>query len=162
MTIPISRALISPCGKHRYDLQRDFSHGPRTVLFLMLNPSTADAVVDDPTIRRCCGYAKAWGFDRLIVGNLYSYRATDPKDLPKVGSRGDSWEFITGQQIQMADLVVCAWGTNADKTDSEDMHRTIIGLGKVPHYLRLTKNGFPSHPLYLPKDLEPTPWRASV
>src|SRR6185369_17379869 len=74
-------AVISKCGKYRYSLRREWIGGAGTVCFIMLNPSTADASVDDPTIRRCIGFAQRWGYQILEVVNLYAYRATRPRDM---------------------------------------------------------------------------------
>ena len=73
-------ALFSPCGTYRYRLTRRWAEGP-AVAFIMLNPSTADGSVDDPTIRRCIGYGQSWGYGALAVGNLYAFRATEPQEL---------------------------------------------------------------------------------
>jgi len=81
-------AEISPCGLYRYTLWRWFGMGDRTVRFIGLNPSTADANQDDPTIRRCADFARRWGFDRLCMVNLFAYRATDPRELPAAAERG--------------------------------------------------------------------------
>lgn len=80
----IKSAIISECGKYRYSLSRIWDENKANVLFIMLNPSTADGDVDDPTIRRCIGFAKSWGYGGIYVGNLFAYRATDPKELLKV------------------------------------------------------------------------------
>ena len=75
-------ADISPDGLYRYSLSRRLTAGNRTVLFVGLNPSTADATADDPTIRRCAGFARSWSFDWLLMGNLYALRSTDPLEPP--------------------------------------------------------------------------------
>lgn len=82
MTYLESSADVSACGRYRYWLSRRLSMGERTILFVGLNPSTADAALDDPTIRRCVGFARAWGFDWLFMGNVNAFRSTDPKGLP--------------------------------------------------------------------------------
>ena len=79
----IKSAEISPCGLYRYSLTRKWEAWKGTVNFIMLNPSTADAQEDDPTIRRCIGFAKAWGYGGIVVTNLFAYRATNPKELKK-------------------------------------------------------------------------------
>jgi hypothetical protein len=147
-------AEISDCGRHRYWLRRDWSGGDgRVVCFVMLNPSTADAMQDDPTIRRCIGYAKAWGFSSLSVRNLFTYRATDPKELlkadnPSGGTRGN----VELQTARTADLVIAAWGCKVPFRRDEDAERLLKG---VPVYCLKLSNGKPHHPLYLPKELKP-------
>ena len=76
-----SSATLSVCRKYRYEIWRRWRGGDGTAVFIGLNPSTADATQDDPTIRRCVGFARQWGFDWLFMGNLYAYRSTDPKPL---------------------------------------------------------------------------------
>jgi hypothetical protein len=118
------------------------------VCFLMLNPSTADGRRDDPTIRRCLGFARAWGFSVLEVRNLFTWRATEPRDLltatdPTGGERGDQ-EL---RRAAEADLVVAAWGAWVPfERDREALAmlsgRRLVCLGR-------TKNGGPRHPLYV-------------
>lgn len=147
-------AYLSDDEKYRYALWRNvpgfdslrtIRPETSTVAFVMLNPSTADHTEDDPTIRRCLGYARRWGFPRLAVVNLYAYRATRPSELAKVtdpvGPENDDWiTLICGG----AELVVCAWG--AQPGERGDNHPS-LGL---PFALGLTKAGLPRHPLYMP------------
>lgn len=121
------------------------------VLFVGLNPSTANATQDDPTIRRCVGFARAWGFDWLYMGNLNAWRSTDPKGLPvdpiaAVGVRNQ--EALTWL-AQHAELVVAAWGQNKLNRYASVLGRRILAL---PHARCLGRNadGTPKHPLYLP------------
>jgi hypothetical protein len=81
---PRGDAVISPCGRYRYRLERRFDHGPKVTTFIMLNPSTADAEHDDQTIRRCLGFARAWRCSKLVVVNLFAWRATAPAELKGV------------------------------------------------------------------------------
>jgi hypothetical protein len=155
----MSSAVISNCGKYRYSLKRDISNYTLgKVTFIMLNPSTADASLDDPTIRRCIGYAKDWMMSKLEVVNLYAYRATDPKELWKVEDPvGEDNNLYIQNALYTSDLVVCAWGNNAKL----DRVGEVIGIIKeftTPHYLELSKTGQPKHPLYLKKELQPTRW----
>lgn len=86
-------AVFSPCQRYRYWLERRFSEGDGTAVFVMLNPSTATAETNDPTIRRCIGFARSWGCDYLVVVNIFAFRATDPKvmkaEADPVGSDND-------------------------------------------------------------------------
>jgi hypothetical protein len=151
-------AHISPCGKYRYSLTRDVDplDGDGTVTFVMLNPSTADAEQDDPTIRRCIGFARSWGFARLKVVNLYAYRATDPRDLyaydgDRVGPENDC---TIAKVIGGSDLAVCAWGAN----NANGRDRRVLDLIAAPHALGLTNGGKPRHPLYVKADTYPMPF----
>lgn len=157
-------AILSPCGRYRYRLERDLgaigSHHD-SVAFIMLNPSTADAERDDPTIRRCIGYARLWGYRRLIVGNAYAWRSTDPAGLwtspDPVGP--DNTRHLE-QIARDADLVVCAWGANIQPARSDAARLAVVRGGRTPHALKLTKAGIPGHPLYLRADLHAFPWCA--
>lgn len=121
----------------------------------MLNPSTADAEVDDPTIRRCIGYAKSWGFGELIVCNLFAYRATDPKDLKKCADpSGPENDNTIRMAMLEADTVICAWGMNGQK-EGRKFIRRFSGPTYNLRYLELSKNKTPKHPLYLKKELIP-------
>ena len=155
-----SGAVFSPCNKHRYQLWRIWDESKPNVLFIMLNPSTADTTEDDPTIRRCIGFTKSWGYGGLMVGNLFSYRSTDPKNLKlnqdEVLDRKHA-DINNRHILKMwwkCDLTVCAWGNPPIETKSIF---PLEGMKQL-HYLELTKCGNPKHPLYLRKDLKPTPY----
>jgi len=150
-------AEISECGDYRYSLGRNTHRASGQVLFIGLNPSTADALTDDPTIRRCLGYVADWGYSGLLMGNLFAFRATKPKDMlaaqDPIGPKNDS---ILRHLVTSADLVVAAWGTNGGHLGRADEVRRMFP-GQL-HYLKLTKEGHPGHPLYLPKTLKPQLW----
>lgn len=152
-------AVISPCGTYRYLLTRVWDQTLPNVGFIMLNPSTADADTDDPTIRRCVGFAKSWGYGGIAVRNLYALRSTDPRALrTHPHPHGpDNYRYLEAA-IHDA-LTVCAWGANADPIDSRGLIDALIGWGGRPHHLGLTKAGFPKHPLYLRADTTPSPFR---
>ncbi len=168
----VSGAEISSCGKYRYNLWRKIGNGEKKCVFIMLNPSTADALLDDPTIRRCIAYAKAWGCAKVTVVNLFAYRATDPKELrktpdpigpdnlEKMGEAIDSaifWEN-TGMSTDRG-IVVCAWGAHGTYLGRDyTVLRWMREKGVTPLALKLTKDGQPCHPLYLKKDLVPKPF----
>ncbi len=146
-------ALISDCKQYRYWLTRPVDtmypkKGP--VLFVILNPSTADNKEDDPTIRKCRGYAAAWGCDGLSVANLYAYRATDPRILWNVpypvGPRNDKWLMSLARELTH---VVCAWGTMAQEHRVSQFCLMMRELGITLWCLGMTKSGAPRHPLYL-------------
>jgi hypothetical protein len=142
---------------YRYSLTRTWDAGKPRACFVMLNPSTADASENDPTIRRCIGFAKSWGYGSLEVVNLFAFRATDPSDLRKatLNTVGIENDFYIGEAIQRAAVVICAWG--CFKPASERA-RAVLQMIPKPHYLKLGKDGDPCHPLYLPADLMPMPY----
>lgn len=146
-------ATISGDGLYRYGLHRWWGWGDRLV-FVMLNPSTADANQDDPTIRRCMGFARTLGFDGINVFNLYAFRAARPADLwladePTGGQRNDDLLREVLRQSK-AQPVVAAWGANA-KADRVSTFMSWRGSERVLA-LGLTKAGAPRHPLYLRAD----------
>lgn len=164
-------AVISPCGRYRYRLGRQIctsSRGLGTCLFIMLNPSTADAELDDQTIRKCIKYAKTWGYVGLDVVNLFAWRATDPREVLcnlADANNDDAFRHLS-EAIRAADLIVCAWGNGIPRADGRAATKEraasvlewIRDAGKVPHRLGpLTKQGHPNHPLYLKDSLTPEP-----
>lgn len=152
-------AVISACGKYRYKLTRWWSadaDGDHAV-FIMLNPSTADATNDDPTIRRCIGFAQAWGCTSTTVVNLFAFRSTDPNALSAaidpVGPMNDGYIL---DAVKDSKFVVCAWGAHKSAVSRASHVLNLLRANSVdPKCLRMTKSGFPSHPLYLPKGLNP-------
>ena len=147
-------AIISDCGKYRYTLERAWSRDPRYLMYIMLNPSTADAEKDDPTIRRCIGFAKLLGYDGILVGNLYAFRATNPKELRNqgniVGPDNDKHLLALANRAQQ---IVCAWGQPGPEIWRA---RDVRQLLSYPLYaLGFTKGGYPRHPLMLPKTARP-------
>lgn len=153
----ISSAIISPCQTYRYSLTREWGNGPRAI-WIMLNPSTADASLDDPTIRRCIGFSKSFGFGSLEVVNLFAYRATDPKDMASAKARGvdivgpENDRYIT-EAAGRAQLVIAAWGADKLAPARSVMIRKLV----APRELRTlgkSKSGAPKHPLYLPANSE--------
>lgn len=143
-------AEISSCQKYRYWLERD--KGPKSLVFVMLNPSTADAEIDDPTIRRCRRFALDNGYSGIVVVNLYAYRATKPKDLflseDPIGHDNDKYIIKAANTND----VCCAWGANADKIRAAEVIRMIQTAGGNPLCLGVTKSGAPKHPLYVKAD----------
>ena len=157
-------AILSPCGTYRYLLQRSWNPALEAVCFVMLNPSTADAEQDDPTIRKCIGFAQRLGFGQLEVVNLYAYRATNPDDMldsAAAGIRieGPENERVVADSVKVCHEVICAWGTHrAAQFAGPAMLAYLRRLGAKPKALRLTDKGFPGHPLYIPYAAKPVPY----
>lgn len=144
-------AVFSRCRTWRYTLTRTWDETRPSLLFVLLNPSTADAQRDDPTKRRGMGFARRWGYGRVVFVNLFAYRSTDPKALRQaadpIGPRND---FYIKREAAVADRIVCAWGVHGTWMDRD---RAVMDLLPRPLYcLGLTKAGQPRHPLYLPAD----------
>lgn len=156
-------AHISACGRYRYSLVRRWDDGP-TLAFVMLNPSTADASIDDNTIRRCAMFAHDQGFKAIHVVNLFAYRATDPNDLM---SRG----FLVGVENRehidfasaIADEVCVAWGGQAGhptvRRQAQTVLRQLDALHVVPLCLHITRRGHPGHPLRLAQSCRLRPFQ---
>lgn len=159
-------AEISDCGQYRYRLWRRWGSGAH-VLWIMLNPSTADGVTDDPTIRRCVGFARDWGYDGIRVINLVAYRATDPKDM-----RGKE-EVFTAKNYSVLEqemgagkcgVIVAGWGAGGRKAFGGPLlyhlERDVADLThRSLHCFGVTKQGHPLHPLYVPKMALLLPWQ---
>lgn len=147
-------AIISDCGKYRYVLRRDpdLLAEKTPALFVMLNPSTADAREDDNTIRRCKGFAKKWGCAGFIVVNLYAFRTKSPKLLFKAEDPvGPDNDHHLGNQLFAGD-VVCAWGNNAREDRVQEFFKLAKKAGARLWHLGLTKAGQPTHPLFIRAD----------
>lgn len=144
-------AAFDPTGRYRYRLRRSWSAGPR-VVFVMLNPNTADAVRDDPTIRRCIGFARRWGFASVDVVNLFAYRTVDPRELARVADPvGPDNDLHITRAVRRADLVVCAWGATRLARERGARVAALVAQREV-RCLGRTKAGAPRHPLYLRAD----------
>lgn len=154
-------AVISDCERYRYLLTREWEQGGKTATFVMLNPSTADGMVDDPTIRRCIRYAQSWGCGDLMVVNLYAWRATEPTELwsaeDPVGLQNDGFLYAAAETARVTGgPLVGAWGVNA-RPDRIASALALPGMDRLTA-LAVTKAGQPRHPLYLKADLTPQPW----
>jgi hypothetical protein len=154
-------AALSPCGRYRYALSRSWDDDLPVALFVMLNPSTADADVDDPTIRRCVSFARSWGCGAITVANLYAYRATDPAELAvaddPVGPDNDYWIATLAAD---AELIVAAWGATAHPSPTRaNSVRDLLRRACAVHCLGRTQHGHPRHPLYVPAATRREEWR---
>ena len=161
---PMTRtAVFSPDGKYRYHLGRDWRAPLDTndamAVFVMLNPSTADERVDDPSVRRCIGFATYWGFQRLEVVNLFAMRATDPKQIVRddfpVGPETDEWIRKTCGNPFVS--VFVAWGAMGTKYPNRVKLVSEL-IGRAVRCLGVTKGGQPKHPLYVSRECCPQPW----
>ena len=145
-----SGAIFSDCDRYRYALWRRWSEGSSFANFVGLNPSTADATHNDPTIRRCIRFARDWGHDGVIVTNLFAWRATYPTDLRRakrpIGPDNDAWiKWAVGHSSQ----TVAAWGNDGLWSDRRE---SVLPLLSSPLCLGQTKLGAPRHPLYVRAD----------
>lgn len=153
-------ALFSDNRKYRYTLWRTWDLKAGYAMFICLNPSTANETEDDPTVRRCIGFAKTWGYGGLIMTNLFAFRATDPIDMQNekdpVGPKNDYFLRVCSGY---ASMIVVAWGFKGSFLQRD---KAVLALIPNKHVLRLTKGGHPSHPLYLPKTLTPIKWEQAL
>ena len=149
-------AGFSRCGRYRYWLRRVWDHDRPQCAWIGLNPSTADASTDDPTLRRCIGFADDWGYGSLLLVNLFSWRATDPTALLKtsdpIGPRTPLW---LRRAVTESDCVVAAWGNGG--LIRNRAHEVAATLADA-HCLGLTAQGMPRHPLYCTKRATPLPF----
>lgn len=143
-------AEISECGCYRYELRRRWSQGDQLVAFIGLNPSTADANNDDPTLRRCIDFARRWGCDGLVMVNLFAYRATEPKVMKVADDPiGPENNAVLCRVANECSLVVACWGHHGSHMGRD---RDVMVLLDSLLCMGLTKDGHPRHPLYMPKD----------
>lgn len=148
-------------GDYRYWLSRYWDDNKDVVGWIMLNPSTADHRKDDPTIRRCIGYAKDWGYGGIMVVNLFAFRTSSPKDLLKAeypisGNSGD-WkgkqnDYWLKTSTAHCKIIIAAWGGNGSYLNRGQQ---VIEMFPDLMYLKLNSDKQPAHPLYLKGDLKP-------
>lgn len=167
-------AIISPCGTWRYRLDREISvFGGPVYAFFGINPSTADASIDDATVRKWKGFVSRWGGSRFIVGNVFAYRATDVRELAHVDDPiGRACNDHIKSIIAEADILVPCWGNSSKVPNDLKSHvrwlaRTLAASGKPLKTFGLTKSGDPMHPLMLAyetplQDWSPFPPRSTL
>jgi hypothetical protein len=154
-------AAFDGSGRYRYTLWRAWSSYHPRIVFVLLNPSTADEERNDPTIRRCIGFARAWEFGSVEVVNLFAYRTTDYKELFKVGDPiGKENNYYLIQAVERCSTVVVGWGTWGTLLARDRQVLSLIAGRKDVHCLGITKNGQPRHPLYLKGDTSLVPFYA--
>ncbi len=153
-------ATFSPCGEYRYELLRWIKPKPKgtmgTISFVMLNPSTADAFQEDPTVRRCLGFAYEWGYEYVRVVNIFAFRATDPNAMIRrddpIGEHNDRY---ISKAADESNCVVIAWGAHGSvKGRGDEVRSMLMDLRHDDvHQIGMpTQAGHPRHPLYLKGD----------
>lgn len=157
-------AEFSACGTYRYRLWRIWDTDKPLLLWIMLNPSTADDKQLDPTCARCQKWAQTWGYGGFMVANVFALRSTDPKGLYRindpVGSENDQ---AIRDMVAMADKVIVAWGNHAEyKGRFTEVLQMLDEMGVEPECLVVTQEGQPGHPLYLKEELAPVPFRQAL
>lgn len=149
----VSDAVFSPDRLWRYRLWRCWNPDLPAVLFIGLNPSTADETEPDPTITRCMDFAERWGFGTYLMGNLYAFRSTKPKGMKAttdpIGPENDQH---LADMIKQAFKVIVAWGSHKG---IDDRAKQVLEMIREPYCLKLTKEGYPQHPLYIRGDTVP-------
>jgi hypothetical protein len=158
-------AAISECGLYRYSLMRavqEWFPKPGIVVWVLNNPSTADGISDDPTVRKCWKYTVGWGYGAMEFVNTNPWRATDPRlaEMPPAQALAINDEWVK-MSLENSPLVIAAWGDKANPVLARRMYTLIHSLGPL-HAMRVTKAGNPQHPLYLPGDTSPQLWKADV
>ncbi|MGC1496156.1 MAG: DUF1643 domain-containing protein [Sulfitobacter sp.] len=155
-----STAVYSDCENYRYSLSRVWDQTGKMVMFVMLNPSTATEVHNDPTVERCERRARTLGFGGFRVTNIFAWRATDPRDMraacDPIGPENDA---VLLDGASWADQIIAAWGVHGAHLDRGKAVSTMLSQASKPlFHLGLSKAGHPKHPLYLPYVQQPISW----
>jgi hypothetical protein len=155
-----STAVYSDCERYRYLLTRTWDPAGTRALFVMLNPSTATEVQNDPTVERCERRARALGFGAFRVTNIFAWRDTDPKAMRAAADPvGPANDAAILDSCPWADRIICAWGSHGAHLDrGPTVERLLRGAGHPLFHLGLTKHGHPRHPLYIGYAEQPRPW----
>lgn len=150
-------AIISDCGKYRYLLMRQWNKDlPSNLYFIGVNPSTADAEKDDPTIKKLICLASAWGYGGFHIVNLFAYRSSDPAVLLTVPNPvGPENDLYLANARKSGGKVVLMWGSKAKDISARRVEIVFSQFKSIAYYLRLNRDGSPAHPLYLPASLGP-------
>ncbi|MBD3679515.1 MAG: DUF1643 domain-containing protein [Rhodobacteraceae bacterium] len=157
-----SVAVYSPCERYRYSLTRTWDADGKRALFVMLNPSTATEVQNDPTVERCERRARTLGFGAFCVTNIFAWRDTDPRKMRAVADPvGPGNDAAITEFAGWADQVICAWGTHgAHLNRGPEVERLLRATRRPLFHLGLSKAGHPKHPLYIGYAQQPEPWLA--
>ena len=155
-----STAVYSDCETYRYSLTRVWDPAGRRVMFVMLNPSTATEVQNDPTIERCERRARALGFGSFRATNIFACRVTDPREMRRLEHpEGPDNLNVVLEGARWADMVVCAWGTHGvHRGQGARVAAALRATGQPLYHLGLSKAGHPKHPLYIPYSQQPIVW----
>lgn len=155
-----SGAVFSPCGLYRYRLWRYWDRAKLPLCFLMLNPSTADDLENDPTVERCQRRALMMGFGGLEVVNIFAFRSTDPAGLLTISDPvGPENDAAIKQACRLAGMVVCAWGEHGKIGGRSEKILEMLAADEISaHALAVNSSGEPKHPLYVSYDLRPMPF----
>jgi hypothetical protein len=155
-----STAVYSDCEAYRYTLTRTWDPEGRRALFVMLNPSTATEVQNDPTVERCERRARALGFGAFRVTNIFAFRATDPRVMrATVDPVGRGNDAAIAESAPWADQIICAWGTHgAHLGRGREVEALLRATGRPLWHLGLSKAGHPKHPLYIAYSQQPERW----
>jgi hypothetical protein len=155
-----SHAEFSPDQRYRFVLTRAWDILPSSyAMFVGLNPSTATAEVDDPTVQKCWRWSRAWGFGSFAMLNVYAYRARDPRALRAVEDPvGAGNDALLSEYARGAALVVAAWGVGIGDRERLRRIRELLSSAADVHCLGENDDGSPRHPLYLPRDTQPRLW----
>jgi len=150
---PGSSAIFSDDKVYRYVLTRAWNQAGGRCVFIGLNPSTADEIKNDNTVRLCIGFSKAWGYGAMTMLNAFAFRSVHPEDLYKindpVGPENDEWIL---KEIKNASLIIAAWGVHAKYMGR---HEQLLSILPDVQCIAITKEGYPRHPLYTRKDSRP-------
>ena len=154
-----SIAVYSDCEHYRYQLTREWAPG-RKALFVMLNPSTATEIQNDPTVERCERRARTLGFGGFRVTNIFAYRATDPRVMrAQADPVGPDNDQAIAESAVWADQIICAWGGHGSHLARGQTVATLLrAIGKPLFHLGLTIGGEPKHPLYIGYAVQPELW----
>ena len=153
----LSRVWYSPCDAYRYGLSRVWDGARPSLLFIMLNPSTADEHRNDPTVARCESRARAMGFGAVMIANIFAFRATRPADLKQAQDpNGAENDAVLAHWSALADMTIAAWGVHGSHLDRAKM--LAAQLPERTYHLGLTKAGHPRHPLYVSFATQPATW----
>lgn len=159
-----STAVYSDCERYRYSLTRVWDPAGTRVHFIMLNPSTATEVQNDPTVERCERRARALGHGAFRVTNIFAWRDTDPRKMrAAIDPIGPDNDAAIEQGVAWADLTICAWGTHGAHLGRGPQLETVLRAKRGPlFHLGLSKHGHPKHPLYIAYTQQPEQWHPAT
>jgi len=155
-----SEAVYSDCETYRYSLTRVWENALPRVMFVMLNPSKADEIANDPTVERCERRARTLGYGAFRVTNIFAFRATDPRDMRRAADPVGPENLETLRDgVAWADHVIAAWGTHGAHRGQGPLMADMLGQSGAPiFHLGLSKAGHPKHPLYIAYAQQPMRW----